>query len=575
MPIDFTRNDRPTIGVEVELHLVDSATGDLVAGAIEVLAEMGSQHPDGKHPKAKHELFQSTVEIITGVCETPAEARLDLQETLDELSEVAARRGLMPLSAGTHPFGLAREQLVSPDPRYHELIEAMQWPARRLLICGMHVHVGVPTGEHAIPVINELTRHLPLFLALSASSPYFEGEDSGLASARAKVFEGLPTAGLPPQISDWVDFEQFMSTLLDSECITSIREVWWDIRPHPDFGTVELRMCDARRQPCARPMALAALAQTLVAWCLERSFAAGDPARHPRASGRCGRIAGWRAATASDGDPHRRRRRCRWTPASPFRPATSLDRTRRPAAAGHCPSRWVGPARSSDPFCHILDDRFQCRAVSDACVEGGEYPRRRGASPRPTNSPTDQPAPMTVAPESATGRHVDALAWRSIGEGLVAIRRNHPRASRAQRRGVRHHRARGASGSTVAGLDPARARRSGTGLLCDLDRPDHVGPGRASRCGPISTHSAMADDKDGRRTAVRCRGWPTRAATMCTPRSCFGTALYFARHREELPGSAALRVPARRGTACRAERVERASPTGGLEGVDAVVGVPL
>ena len=133
----------------------------------------------------------------------------------------------------------------------------------------MHVHVGVPDGGRAIRVIGELTRHHPLFLALSSSSPYFEREDSGLASARTKVFEGLPTAGLPPPLADWSDFESFMATLIESGCISSIREVWWDIRPHPDFGTVEFRMCDA--MPTVREtVALAALAQTLVTWTLRR-----------------------------------------------------------------------------------------------------------------------------------------------------------------------------------------------------------------------------------------------------------------------------------------------------------------
>ena len=173
------------------------------------------------------------------------------------------------MSAGTHPFGLAREQLVSPQQRYLDLVEELQWPARRLLICGMHVHVGVPNGARAIRIIGELMRHHPLFLALSSSSPYFEREDSGLASARTKLFEGLPTAGLPPMLADWTDFEAFMSTLLESGCISSIREVWWDIRPHPDFGTVEFRMCDAT--PTMREtIALAALAQTLVAWANRR-----------------------------------------------------------------------------------------------------------------------------------------------------------------------------------------------------------------------------------------------------------------------------------------------------------------
>ena len=248
----------------MELHLVDAATGELVSASNDILAEMGADHPGGEHPKAKHELFQSTVEIITGVCDTPTQAGDDLRGTLAELRAAAERRGLTLVSAGTHPLGMAREQVVSPHQRYLDLIEDLQWPARRMLICGMHVHVGVPDGARAIRVIGELMRHHPLFLALSSSSPYFEGEDSGLASARTKVFEGLPTAGLPPPLADWGDFESFMSTLIESGCIRSIREVWWDIRPHPDFGTVEFRMCDAT--PTVREtIALAALAQTLVA----------------------------------------------------------------------------------------------------------------------------------------------------------------------------------------------------------------------------------------------------------------------------------------------------------------------
>jgi glutamate---cysteine ligase / carboxylate-amine ligase len=267
--IDFTPNERTTIGVEMELHLVDAVTGQLASTSKEILAEMGAGHPGGEHPKAKHELFQSTVEIITDVCRNPAEAGDDLRATLAELRAAAERRGLTLISAGTHPFGLARQQIVSPQQRYLDLIEALQWPARRLLICGMHVHVGVPDGSRAIRIIGELLRHHPVLLAMSASSPFFEGEDSGLASARTKVFEGLPTAGLPPLLTDWSDFESFMSTLLESGCISSIREVWWDIRPHPDFGTVEFRMCDAT--PTVREtVALAALAQTLVEWTIRR-----------------------------------------------------------------------------------------------------------------------------------------------------------------------------------------------------------------------------------------------------------------------------------------------------------------
>lgn len=274
MQIPFSTNPTPSLGVELELHIVDPVSGELVSAANEILAELGRDHPEGEHPKAKHELFQSTIEIITGVCSTPAEAKADLGETLREVREAAERRGLTLMSAGTHPFALARDQDVSPNPRYHALVEEMQWTARRLLICGTHFHVGLRSGEQAIAVFNELQRYLPLFMIMSSSSPYLETEDTGLATSRSKVFESLPTAGLPPLLRDWSDFEDFMETLMKAECISSIREVWWDVRPHPDFGTVELRMCDAA--PTLREtVALAALAQCLVAR-LADQFDAGE-----------------------------------------------------------------------------------------------------------------------------------------------------------------------------------------------------------------------------------------------------------------------------------------------------------
>lgn len=280
MHIPFTENTYPTVGVEIELHVVDPASGDLVSAAVDILRDVGRGHPGGVHPKVKHELFQSTIEIITDVCRTAGDVTDDLRSTFDEVRDAAERRGLAIVSSGTHPFGLARDQLVSPSARYDLLVEEMQWAARRLLICGTHVHVGVPSGEHAIAIVNEVQRHLPLFLILSASSPYFEGQETGLASSRSKVFESLPTAGLPPVLRDWSDFEMFMETLLEAGCITSVREVWWDVRPHPDFGTVELRMCDA--MPTIREaVAVAALAQALVARSIEQ-YEAGTLPCPPR-----------------------------------------------------------------------------------------------------------------------------------------------------------------------------------------------------------------------------------------------------------------------------------------------------
>jgi carboxylate-amine ligase len=263
--IPFRHNPTHTLGVELELCIVDRGSGALVDAATELLDELGAGHPGGEHPKAKHELFECTVEVITGVCTTPAEAHDDLLDTLREVADAAGRRGLGLMSAGTHPFGRPADRAISPNPRYAALVEEMQWAARRLLIFGTHVHVGVRSGEKAIVVVNELQRHLPVLLALAASSPYLEDEDTGMASVRSKVFEALPTAGLPPTLAGWADFEAFMGTLIEARCISSIREVWWDIRPHPDFGTVELRMCDAA--PTVREVtAIAALAQALVAW---------------------------------------------------------------------------------------------------------------------------------------------------------------------------------------------------------------------------------------------------------------------------------------------------------------------
>ncbi|CAN5817150.1 glutamate--cysteine ligase [soil metagenome] len=264
MHIDFNSSPGPSLGIEVELEVVSATTGALASAASDILTELGRGHPDDEHPKAKHELFECTVEVITGVCETVAEARADLEGTIAEVRGAAEARGLTLMCSGTHPFSAWTDQTVSPNPRYTRLIDEMQWMARRLQIFGIHVHVGVRSPEKAVAIANALAGYIPHFLALSASSPFWEGLDTGLASSRSKVFEGLPTAGLPAPIENWSDFEQFMETLVSSAAISTVREVWWDIRPHPDFGTVELRMCDGI-PTLTEICAVAALAQSLVA----------------------------------------------------------------------------------------------------------------------------------------------------------------------------------------------------------------------------------------------------------------------------------------------------------------------
>jgi carboxylate-amine ligase len=263
--IAFNASDGPTLGVEVELEVVDRETRELASHGTAMLEELGAGHPGGEHPKAKHELFECTIEIITGITNNAGEARRDLEATLAEVGGVAAERNLALMCSGTHPFSSWRDQIISPNPRYARLIDEMAWVAERLQIFGVHFHVGVRTAEKAVAIANALAGYIPHFLALSASSPYWNGRDTGMASCRSKVFEALPTAGLPEPIESWDDFEAFMETLVSAEAISTIREVWWDIRPHPDFGTVELRMCDGI-PTMGEIAALAALAQSLVGW---------------------------------------------------------------------------------------------------------------------------------------------------------------------------------------------------------------------------------------------------------------------------------------------------------------------
>lgn len=261
MNIDFNSSERASLGVEMELAVVDRSTGELASTASDILSDLEARGV----AKAKHELLECTVEIITGVCTTVGEARRDLEATLAEVRREADRRDLDLMCAGTHPFSDWSKQQISPDPRYHALVEEMQWMARRLQIFGIHVHVGVRSPEKAIAIANALAGYIPHFLAMSASSPYWVGLDTGLASARSKVFEGLPTAGLPYQLDGWPEFEQFMTTLVCANAIRTIREVWWDIRPHPDFGTIELRICDGA-PTMSEVAAIAALSQCLVEW---------------------------------------------------------------------------------------------------------------------------------------------------------------------------------------------------------------------------------------------------------------------------------------------------------------------
>ncbi len=255
--IYFHGSNEPTIGVEVELFLVNPETFELEPIAPEILEVFGES------PRVKRELLKSIVEVNTKVCKNVSEVREDLTKTISEIVEVADKMGYAVMSMGTHPFAKWEEQEISELDRYQSLIERFKWTAKRLLITGVHVHIGVESGEKAIAVTNNATRYIPHMIAISANTPIYDSNITGLASTRTKIFEQLPTTGLPHFLHNYSEFQKFMRTLINAKTINSIKEVWWDIRPHPGFGTVEMRTYDA--VPTISEMTnLAAFTQCLV-----------------------------------------------------------------------------------------------------------------------------------------------------------------------------------------------------------------------------------------------------------------------------------------------------------------------
>ena len=259
MRIHFNGSPNPTVGVEVELQIIDPETKNLVSGAPRILDRI----KDRTH--VKPELIESTIELNTDVCANIEAVRTELADRFRNLLRLCDDLGYQLASTGTHAFSRWAEQEITDQERYHLLVNRCQWPARRLMIFGLHVHVGVESREKAIAVFNSLSSYIPHLLALSASSPFFEGEVTGLASCRVKIFESLPTAGLPYRLLNWAEFQRLMITLVNANAIESVREIWWDVRPHPEFGTVEVRICDGLSN-LDEIIAMTALIQALVVW---------------------------------------------------------------------------------------------------------------------------------------------------------------------------------------------------------------------------------------------------------------------------------------------------------------------
>ena len=273
----FGAGDPYTLGVEEEYQLLDGRTFDLVQHIETMLAAVSGHELEAR---INPELMQSVIEITTPVCRSAGDVHRELVRLRGYVTEVAGEQGMRVGSSGTHPFSLFERQRITAKDRYRALIDQMQYVARRELIFGMHVHVAVDDPEKAIQVVNGLLPQLAPLLALSASSPFWRGEPTGLASSRQMVFSAFPRSGPPPRFRDYSDYAEVVGQLERSGCIADYTHIWWDIRLHPRLGTVEVRICDAVTR-VEDAVAIAAYCQALVKLFCERYDASEDiPSYH-------------------------------------------------------------------------------------------------------------------------------------------------------------------------------------------------------------------------------------------------------------------------------------------------------
>ena len=267
METSFGATPAYTVGVEEEFQLVDPTSLALVPAIDAVLASRAAfSLPENS---VASELLASFVELRSPIYDTVADLATELPTLRRRVRDLAEKSGARLAAAGTHPFSEATTQPITGGERYRKVAEEMGWTARMQSIYGLHIHVAVPDTEHAIRAVNALSRHVPLFIALSSNSPFWAGSDTGLSSVRVKIFNLVPRSGLPPGFRSWEDFEVYVDALVDAGSIPDYSLCWWDARPHPRLGTVELRAPDAQTES-ARTCALAALAQCLVATADER-----------------------------------------------------------------------------------------------------------------------------------------------------------------------------------------------------------------------------------------------------------------------------------------------------------------
>ena len=257
--INFNSNKTPSVGVEIELALVDNQTMALTSAINDIRARL----PEDMQDTIKPELMQCYLEINSKKCENIHQIEADLRQKALLVQNIADELDVGLYWTGTHPFSYWKDQVVSPSERYEKLLDLLQDLGRQLVTFGLHVHVGVDSGDKCIMICNRILKHLPVLLSLSCNSPWWENRITGLKSHRSKVMEMLPTAGLPTQMSNWSEYVWLVNHLIDTGFINSIREIWWDVRPHYNFGTVEIRVCDVPGN-FEDAMALSALIHCLV-----------------------------------------------------------------------------------------------------------------------------------------------------------------------------------------------------------------------------------------------------------------------------------------------------------------------
>lgn len=237
---EFKASKPYTIGVEAEFQLLDDKTFDLASVAPEILAKIPADYKE----RIKPEFIQSMVEVATGVCHDISEVENDLRDSIGLLSKLAAESGCHIFASSLHPFADYNAQKLTPGKRYAALMEELQLAGRRLITQGLHVHIGLADRETLIKVCDGMRPYLPLLLAATTSSPYYGGEDTGFCSYRSRLLDALSRSGLPYTFRSWEHFNILINDLNRAGLIEDIRDIWWDVRPHPDLGTVEVRICD-------------------------------------------------------------------------------------------------------------------------------------------------------------------------------------------------------------------------------------------------------------------------------------------------------------------------------------------